>query len=157
VIVCTVSLHYGNGLAFSGRPAGRPVSAPRASSSRVIPARGLSLRTGAQRALSALTAPRPGPLGPGQVSSGRADVIGSRRTGPGLALRIGSRTVPVSARSATSQNHRAERAASLGRCAAAGAVTWLSPGPASGPGGPAGVTVTWRLYFLVCSMGRQWS
>ncbi len=60
---------------------------------------------------AALAAPRPGPRGPGTVSSGRADVAGSGRTGPGLAHQIGSQTVQVSARRATSPTHRAERAA----------------------------------------------
>jgi hypothetical protein len=91
---------------WAGPRAGRPVSTSAPRRRRVIP----PLLPWALRARSALAAPRPGLRGPGPVSSGRADVAGSGRTGPGLALRVGNRTVPDSACRATSPTHWAERA-----------------------------------------------
>jgi hypothetical protein len=150
-IFCTVlSLRYCNGMAFSGRPAGRPnlrsASAPRRR--RVIPARSPPLRTRAPRARPALAAPRPGPRGPGPGSSSRADVAGSGRSWPRLALRHGSRTLTVcdSPRQVTIAPGGVRGPA--GRCAAAGVVTWRPRGPAgdrvlTAGSTPAVVTVTW--------------
>ena len=81
-----ILVHFGLLGPASGPAYLRSASAPRRR--RVIPARGPPLRTRAPRARSALAAPRPGPRGPGPGSSSRADVTGSGRSGPRLALRV---------------------------------------------------------------------
>ena len=94
------------------------------------------------------TSPRPGPRGPGPGSSSRADVAGSGRSWPRLALRHGSRTLTVCG----SPRHVAIAPGGVrgpaGRCAAAGVVTWRPRGPAgdrvlTAGSTPAVVTATW--------------
>ncbi len=136
---------WGRWLAYPGRPAGRPISAPRAR----LAAAGCSRHAArAPLARSALAAPRPGPRGPGSGSSSRADVAVSGRSGPRLALRHGSQTLTVCG----SPRHVAIAPGGVrgpaGRCAAAGVVTWRPRGPAgdrimTAGSTPAAIMVKW--------------
>jgi hypothetical protein len=98
---------------------------------------------------AALAAPRPGPRGPGLVSSGRADVAGSKSTGPGLDRQPDRPGLG-------SLRHVADSSA---------APRALPPMRSRGdPRGPRRVPHHWGhgdmgdcLPFLICSLGRLWS
>ena len=119
-------------------PAG-PVR-PRRSASRAPWARPGLFKSSGRHGLRSLRAPTSSPS--------RADVAGSGRSWPRLALRHGSRTLTVCG----SPRHVAIAPGGVrgpaGRCAAAGVVTWRPRGPAgdrvlTAGSTPAVVTVTW--------------
>jgi hypothetical protein len=132
-----------------GDPGARPAASDpglagparqRRSASRAPWARAGFFKSSGRRWLRSLLTPTSSPS--------RADVAGSGRSGPRLALRHGSRTLTVCG----SPHHVAIAPGGVrgpaGRCAAAGVVTWRPRGPVEDcvcttGSTPAVVTVTW--------------